>query len=88
MLVAVVVFAVAVAGYIAARPNQYAATAQVLIKPYSTAQFTEPVFTTAQVDTQVAVMQSLAVVAPVVTKLHLPESPATLQKSISAAPVS
>ncbi|MDX6307927.1 MAG: hypothetical protein QOI06_973 [Nocardioidaceae bacterium] len=88
VLVAVVVFAVAVAGYIAARPNQYAATAQVLIKPYSTAKFTEPVFTTAQVDTQVAVMQSLAVVAPVVTKLHLPESPATLQKSISAAPVS
>ena len=88
MLATTVVFAIAVAGYVAARPNQYAATAQVLIKPYSTAQFTEPVFTTAQVDTQVAVMQSLAVVAPVVHTLHIPGPPATLQKSISAAPVS
>ena len=83
----ILVFAVGAAGYVALRPAQYSATAQVLIKPYSAARFNEPVFTTEQVDTQVAVMQSLAVVTPVTKQLGLQESPSDLVKDVSAAAV-
>ncbi len=79
------VLAAAAFGYTSTRPAQYAATAKVLIRPYSAAQFAEPDFTTEQVATQVAVLQSLAVAAPVVTKLGLDESPTTLLKSVTAA---
>jgi len=80
-------FAVAAFAYTATRPAQYSATAQVLIRPYSAAQYAEPVFTTEQVATQVAVMQSLSVAAPVVAKLGLDETPSTLLKSVSASAV-
>ncbi len=83
----ILVFAVGAAGYVALRPAQYSATAQVLIKPYSAAQFNEPVFTTEQVDTQVAVMESLAVVSPVTKQLGLQEAPSDLVKDISSAAV-
>lgn len=81
------VFAVAAFGYTATQPATYKATAQVLIRPYSSASFNEPVFTSEQVATQVQVMQSLSVAAPVVAQLGLDESPTALLKTITAAPV-
>src|SRR4051794_39864831 len=67
----ILVFAAGLVGYAVAKPGKYEATAQVLIKPYSTAQFAESPFTTAQVDTQVAVMESLKIVRPVAAALGL-----------------
>lgn len=87
VLAVTLLFAVGAFGYTQARPAQYAATAEVLIRPYSAAQFNEPDFTTAQVATQVAVMQSLSVATPVVLKLGLDESPSTFLSSVSAAAV-
>ncbi len=87
VLAVTLLFALAAFGYTASRPAQYSATAQVLIRPYSAAQYAEPVFTTEQVATQVAVMQSLSVAAPVVAKIGLDETPSTLLKSVSAAAV-
>src|SRR5262249_28952510 len=87
VVASILVFAIGLAGYAKLKPGQYEATAQVLIKPYSSAQFSEPPFTTAQVDTQVAVMKSLSIVGPVVVRLQLPESATTLQKSISSAAI-
>lgn len=81
------ILAAAAFGYSTTRPAQYSSTAQVLVSPYSSAQFNEPTFTTAQVDTQVAVMQSLSIATPVVAKLGLDETPSALLKSVSAASV-
>lgn len=80
-------FAIAAFGYTSTQPSTYKATAQVLIRPYSSSSFNEPVFSTEQVATQVQVMQSLSVAAPVVAQLGLDESPTVLLKSVTAAPV-
>ena len=87
VLAFMLVLAVAAFGYTATRPAVYKATAQVLIRPYSSAQFNEPVFTSEQVATQVEVMQSLSVATPAVAALGLDESPSTLLKSVTATAV-
>jgi Mrp family chromosome partitioning ATPase len=86
VVASILVFAIGLVGYVKARPGQYDATAEVLIKPYSSSKFGEQPFTTAQVDTQVAVMKSLSIVGPVAVRLGL-GSAITLQKSITSAAI-
>lgn len=87
VLAAMLIFGIGAFGYISAKPAQYSATAAVLIQAYSSAQFNEPEFSPEQVATQVEVMHSLSVVAPVVKRLNLPQTPPQLLKSISAKAV-
>ncbi len=69
----VVLFAGGFMAYVHVRPGSYEATAQVLLKPYSTSKFSEVPLTTGQVDTQVQVMQSLRIVKPVGVRDHAAE---------------